>query len=412
MWKKLKQNISDCYEMFLREFSLVSHDVGLILFFAFLPLVYPVIYSLIYNPELVRDVPMVVVDHDRSADSRDLVRRLDACQEAWVIGYASDLNEARHAVNSHDAYAILEIPEGFGRNIGIGEEANAVMYCEMSLLLRYRGFLVATTNVMMDMGADLLTKKVDEVAPLATTIVQGDLLPIENISLGNIRNGFDSFIMPGVLILILHQCIILASGMSGGAKRERPELSGLRLQGHSPSTLSSMIGQTLCYVTILILPAIYMLHYVPLMFKFPMMGNLLEEMVFILPMVLACIGMGFVFHGVVKERESVFVLWVVTSVVFLFLSGLTWPRYAMHGFWRALSDMVPATWGVEGFIKMNANGSTLAQVRGDYIILWIQAGVWMVLGYCVQRWVQRPAIRKSLREEEAKSQLSELGQTE
>ncbi len=399
MWKKIKRNISDCYHVYLHEFSLISHDVGLILFFAFLPIAYPIIYSLIYNPELVRDVKMVVVDHDRSAESRDLVRRIDACQEAWVTGYAADLSEARHAVNSHDAYAILEIPEGFGKKIGNGEPANSVMYCEMSLLLRYRGFLVATTNVMMEMGAELMTEKVDDIAPLATTIAQGDLLPIENISLGNIRNGFDSFVMPGVLILILHQCIILASGMAGGAKRERPSLIGYNSVNEAPSVFGTMLAQMLCYITILILPVIYMVHYVPLIFNFPMMGSLWQELVFLMPMVLACLGMGFVLQGFVWERESVFVLWVVTSVVFLFLSGLTWPRYAMHGFWRFLSDAVPATWGVEGFIKMNANGSTLAQVHDEYIHLWILAAVWLALGYVAQRWIQRPAIHRRMVED-------------
>ena len=52
-------------------------------------------------------------------------------------------------------------------------------------------------------------------------------MPIDNISMGNIENGFDSFIMPGVLILILHQCIVLAAGMAGGAKGNAPPSSGM-----------------------------------------------------------------------------------------------------------------------------------------------------------------------------------------
>lgn len=212
--------------VYCREFKLVMHDPGIILFFLFLPIAYPVIYSLIYNPELVRDIRMVVVDHDRSSLSRELVRNLDATQEAWVIGYAADLPEARRAMDSHKSYAILEIPEGFGRAIGRGEQGEAALFCESSLLLRYRSFLVASTNVAQEMGSKILTEKIDNIAPLATTVVSGDLMPIENHSMGNIEGGFDSFIMPGVLILILHQSIILAAGMAGGAKRERPSLTG------------------------------------------------------------------------------------------------------------------------------------------------------------------------------------------
>lgn len=393
---KKKSFILQLLDVYCREFRLVLHDQGIILFFLFLPLVYPVIYSLIYNPEVVKDVKMVVVDHDRSSLSRELVRNLDATQEAWVTGYAADIPEARRAMDSRKCFAILEIPEGFGRKVWRGEQANAVMFCESSLLLRYRGFLVAATDVSSAMGAGIMARKIEEAAPLAETIVSGDIMPIENISLGNTENGFDTFVMPGVLILILHQCIILASGMAGGAKREHPELIGYYSFNEQPGVIMTMTGQMLCYITILILPIIYLVHYVPLMFSFPMEGNFLEILMFLVPMVIACLGLGFMFQGIVREREAVFVIWVVSSVVFLFLSGLTWPRYAMSPFWKSIGSCIPATWGVEGFIRMNTNGASLAQVCNDYIHLWILAAIYLLLAYCVQKWVVRPAIRKGL----------------
>ncbi|MCH5232016.1 MAG: ABC transporter permease [Muribaculaceae bacterium] len=377
--------IRELFKVYCKEFRLVIHDPGIIIFFLFLPLAYPVIYSLIYNPELVRDVAVVVVDNDRSSMSRKLVRDFDATQEAWVIGYASDLSEARRAMDSHKCYAILEIPAGFGKRIANNEQANAVLYCEMSLLLRYRSLLVGSSNVAQAMGAEILAEKIDLVAPLAETIIDGDLMPIKDIPMGNIESGFDSFIMPGVLILILHQCIILASGMAGGAKREKASLIGYDPENRAQSVLMTMLGQMLCYITILMVPIIYLVHYVPLMFAFPVAGNLFEILMFLTPMVFACVGLGWCFQGVVYERESVFVLWVVTSVIFLFLSGLTWPRYAMSGFWKAVSDCIPATWGMEGFIRMNTNGASLSQVRGDYIHLWILAAVYLTGAYVVQR---------------------------
>lgn len=300
-------------------------------------------------------------------------------------------------MDSHECYAILEIPEGFGRNIGRLETANAVMYCEMSLLLRYRGFLVAATNVALDMGAEITEERITEIAPLAETATTGDMMGINNISMGNIENGFDSFIMPGIVILILHQCLILAACMAGGAKRENPHLIGYRPINEMPSTLMTMLGQMLCYMTIIYVPTIFLYHYVPLLFKFPMAGNPFEEMVFVLPMVLASLSLGFILQGFVAQRESVFVFWVVTSVMFLFLSGLTWPRYAMPPVWKVVSDLIPATWGMEGFIRMNTNGATLAQVRDPYINLWILAGVYFFIAYFVHRWAIRPKLRASLK---------------
>lgn len=380
---------------YIRELKLITSDVGIILFLAFLPLAYPIIYSLIYNPELVRDVKMVVVDNDRTALSRELTRNLDATQEVQIIGYASDMGDAKKAMHSHDCFGILEIPEGFAKKVGRGESSPAVIYSDMSLLLRYRGFLVAATNVAQEMGAELMAEKLGEKIPLAETLVTGDPMGVESVSLGNLESGFDSFVMPGVLILILQQCLVLAVGMSGGAKREKPWKFFHTEATKSGEVFLSMLGEGLAYLTIIFLPTIYILHYVPLMFSFPMAGNPWEIMLFILPMAIASIALGHCFQGICRERETGFVLWAITSVAFLFLSGLTWPRFAMPEFWRYLSDLVPATFGVEGFIRMNTNGASLAQVRGDYISLWILAGVYIVIAFLVQKFVVQPARRNN-----------------
>lgn len=382
------------FNAFIAQMRVVAHDQGIILFVIFLPLVYPILYSLIYNPELVREVKTVVVDHDMTARSRELTRRMNATQGVNVIGYAADINEARHAVNSHKAYAILEIPEGFQRKTTNGEGSEMVLYCEMSLMLRYRSLLMAATDVAMDMGADIRNEAIDLTLPLAETVVTGEGYGINAVSMGDITSGFDSFVMPGVIILILHQCIILAVGMAGGARHEYPLELGFNPFARRPHALQKMLGEMLCFFVIAMVAIVWLLYYVPLIFRFPQEGLIWEEIVFIFPMVIACICVGFMLQSVIFQREGVFIVWVATSIVFLFLSGLTWPRFAMSPFWQGVGDIIPATWGVEGFIRMNANGASLAQVSTEYRSLWILAGVYFVMAYALQRWVVRPSVRR------------------
>lgn len=392
--KRIREYFRQIGTVYVREFNIVRKDAGMILFFLFLPLAYPILYSLIYNPEIVRDVDLVVVDHDRSAKSRELIRNIDATQWVAVKGYASDLNEAIEAVNSHECYGILEIPEEFDRKIGRGEQANAVLYSEMSLMLRYKAYLMACTDVVLDMGAELQAEKIDRIAPLAETIANGDPLPLDYIPMGNTESGFDSYIMPGVLILILHQCIILVTGLACGARLENPRRILYNPVNEADSVSATMIGQMLCFITMLIIPVIFLLQFVPMIFSFPMEGQSWQIFIFILPMMIACMGLGYIIGVFITERESVFVIWVVTSVAFIFLSGLTWPRYAIPQCWKWLSDIIPATWGVEGFIQMNTNGASLAQVSHDYISLWILAVFYCVGGYAVNRWIMRPKIKR------------------
>lgn len=365
---------------FASEFRIAVHDQGILVFLILLPLAYPVLYSLIYNPEFARDVAVVVVDNDRTSLSRELARNLDACQEVKVIGYAADLSEAKRAMDSRDCFAIIEIPKGFQRKVGRSETANAVFYSDMSLLIRYKGVLTAATNVALEMGSELQAKKIDEVVPLAATLSSGDPMPVESHFLGNIQGGFDSFLMPGVLILILQQATVLAVGMAGGARREK----GLYCEGNGMSLPTWLLGRATCFVVLFMVPTIYICHYVPLMFSFPMEGNTLEIFAFIMPLLLSSVMMGYCLQGLVTERESVFIIWVITSIMFLFLSGLTWPRYAMPPVWKALADCVPATFGVLGFIKMNSNGSTLSQVGPCYTALWIQTVIYTCMAMIIQ----------------------------
>ena len=60
---------------------MVFRDPGIMLFFFALPLVYPIVYSLIYNPEVTRDMPVAVVDADRTSLSREFVRHADANED-------------------------------------------------------------------------------------------------------------------------------------------------------------------------------------------------------------------------------------------------------------------------------------------------------------------------------------------
>lgn len=357
---------------FRLEMKAVVGDLGVMIFVVLLPLAYPLVYSLIYNPEVVRDVKVVVIDDDRSNLSRELVRNIDASPEVEIIGYASNMDEGKNAMNMHQCYGLLYIPEGFEFSQQRGEQSHAILYSDMSLLLRYRAMLVAATNVAQQMSVEITSMRL--AADGSETILFGDMqdvFEIKSVAMGDTTEGFDSFVMPGVLILIFQQCIVLTIGMRGGAKNEASLNKKHGNTGGVKYLTERLIGQVACYVTLFIPMMFYLTYYVPLIFSFPMVGDEFEIILFLVPMMLASIFMGLILQRFVSEREAVFMIWVVTSIVFLFLSGLTWPRYAMSDLWLALGSFVPATWGIDGFVLMSSCGADLNQVGKSYMILWL-----------------------------------------
>lgn len=388
MKKVVRYITSWCVSLFRvwrREFYVVTHDIGVLLFFIFLPLFYPLVYTLIYNKELVEEVPFVVVDDSRTPKSRELVQMADATQSMRLVGYASDMNEARRWLNEKACYGIMMIPSDYSNQLTTHQQAVVPFYYDMSLLMRYRTFLEALTNIQIAVSANERQALLNEVGDVASEL-NVSVINSQAFFMGDVTQGFASFVIPGILVLIIQQSIILGISMLYGSSRDRKRSDG----GINPLAIEApsaaiIIGKTMCYFFIYAPLTIYMLYFVPLIFKLPHVGNAVDYLLFIIPFLLSSIFMGFVLQAFVSERETSFLVVVFTSLIFLFLSGLTWPRYAMEFPWRQLSDIIPATWGIEGFININSNGATLSQVSTPYMMLWRLTAIYFLLACLLQK---------------------------
>ncbi len=387
--KGIKKSFLDIFAVWKREFKVVISNKGVLIFFLLLPALYPLVYALIYNPEVVRDLPMVVVDDSRTPLSRELCRNIDATPNISIVSYCANMDEAKDMMNQKACYAVFLIPEDFSRQIGRGEQANVNLYSDMSMLMRYKNYLVGATEAVLDMGAQLQTKRLDSIGLAGEGMGKAPLNSFW-IALGGTNEGFGTFLIPGFLIILFQQCVVLGIAMLGGASRERRKLYGYDpMQVEGAGIVSTMIGQALCYYLIFVVPAIYLLHYVPMIFSYPQLGSVLEIFIFISPMAFASIFMGMVMQVFVRESESVFLVLVASSIVFLFLSGLSWPRYAMSPFWILIGDCVPSTWGVDGFIRICSNGASLSEVAHPYRMLWLLSGAYFIVAYSIRRFIYK-----------------------
>ena len=397
LWNNIKQWFSDVARVTAREARLSLTDAGALLFFLGLPLAYPIVYTLIYNPEVAREINVAVVDDSRTQESREFVRMADATESMHIIGYASDMAEARRWKDRKDCYAILYIPSDYSRKLGRGEQAHVSFYSDMTLLLRYRSMLLGMTGLQLQAGADVRSQTLSS---LGLSGMSGSSSPIDNASyiMGDTEQGFASFVIPGIIVLILQQSMLLGITMIGGTRNERRLANG----GYDPleihaSATATVIGRMLWYVLLYLPLTLYVLHFIPVFFSLPHVGSPLDYLPFIFPLLIASAFFGMTVQLLVKEREMSLMVVVFTSVIFLFLSGLTWPRYAMNPFWISVGDLVPGVWGMEGFIRINSNGATLAQNAHAYHMMWLLAGVYFITATWVTAYQRNHALRLSLR---------------
>ena len=88
IFHKIIQALNDAAYIWRQEFKQVLRDEGVLIFCVIVPLVYPLLYSWVYNNETVREVPVVVVDMSHSHQSRQFIRMCDASPDVKVISHA------------------------------------------------------------------------------------------------------------------------------------------------------------------------------------------------------------------------------------------------------------------------------------------------------------------------------------
>lgn len=367
------------------EIRMIFRDKGILIFLFLLPLAYPIVYALIYNPELARDVPVAVVDLDRSQKSRELVRMIDAAEATAVAGYAADIQEAKRMMAEKRAYGIVLIDRDFSKKIARGEQSTVTLFCDMSLLIRYKSMLMALTDATMKLGEDIRFETMSLLGAQAPKVPASVLS--SHISLGNPEQGFATFLLPCILILIVQQTLILSICMAGGASCERKRRNG----GVDPydtanaGAASRLFGKSLAYLAVYIIPLLYLLIVVPRIFSYPQMGDFSDILLLSIPYILAATFLGMSLQIFVRERETTFIVIVFTSVVFLFLTGVPWPLYDMDPFYRFLSGCCPSTWAAQAFVRMNANGASLSDTAMEFRMLWLCAAAYFCVAVAVNK---------------------------
>lgn len=382
----IKEGIQDTFFIWKDELKNVFKDSGVMIFFFLVPFVYPLLYAFIYNNEVVHDAKMVVVDQSDSYLSREYIRKVDATADVKVVAVCADMEEAKQMLDEKKAYGILYFPSEFSKNIHKGKQATVSLYCDMSALLFYKAFLLATTEVSLEIGKELRAQNNP-----SSTIEQEKItinpIPYESVALFNSQNGFASFLVPAILILVIQQTLILGIGMLGGTAREKNRFHSLvPISRHFNGTLRIVFGKSLTYILLYVVVCIWALAVVPKLFSLPQVGEPWTVMLFVLPYLFASIFLSMTLSGFMTSRESPMLVFVFTSVILLFISGVSWPKEAIPPFWKAIGYLFPSTPGIQGFIRINTAGATLNEVAHEYRTLWVQAGVYFITSCMIYRY--------------------------
>ncbi|MBQ9262200.1 MAG: ABC transporter permease [Prevotella sp.] len=377
IFHKILRWLDDLAYVWRFELRQVLRDEGVLLFCIVVPIVYPLLYSWVYNNENIHEVPVAVVDQSHSQLSRQFIRMCDASPDVHVAYYAVDLDDAQSLVSRQIVKGVYLIPEDFATRVNRLEQGTVSVYCDMALMLTYKAIYQTAMAVSQKMGAGIQTKLAGKYTK-REEIINASPLDVEEVAMFNPQAGYGTAILPAVLILIIQQTLALGIGLAAGTARERNRYGDLVPIHPSYGGVGRIVsGKALCYLMVYAVMSTYLVLVVPKFFSFIHIAAWQDLLLMMIPYVLACVFFGLTVSCLVRYRENVILLMVFVSLPLLFLTGVSWPQSSIPGYLQGVSWLFPSTFGVRAYLRLNTMGATLGDITLEMRCLWIQVAAYL-----------------------------------
>ena len=343
------------------------------------PLIYGIYYPQPYLNQILRKLPIAVIDNDLTDLSRQIVETLDASGALSVVVRARTLAEARAAIDRGEAFAAVDIPPGTERDVLKGITAHIPVYADATYLFVFRSTASGVATAIGTLTSDLVSRG----ARYDGSLVKAKLASMSpaDVLLQPIFNpvgGYASYVAPAAFILILQQSILIGSAMlTRGAVAK------------GGGAFAGVLGRGVAHLTIY-LPAIALyLIVLPHFYGFSTLGHLPQLFALAALFLLATsfrTGCRSLVHAA-GERDY---RSDGNQPAAVFHGGL---RLAARGNSRGGAGVRPAFprrhRAIDGLVRINQLGANIWEVAHDWFGLWCLAIGYFVLAVISAFMLQR-----------------------
>jgi ABC-2 type transport system permease protein len=369
---------------FVAEWQRVLALKGAFILLVVAPIVYGIYYPQPYLNQILRKIPIAVVDSDQSELSRRIVETLDASGAVNVTMRVTTLAEARAALDRGEALAVVGIPAGTERDVLKGTSVRVPIYADATYLFLFRttasGIAVAISTLSTKLAARGARTDGSLVKAALASSSPADVLlqPIFNPV-----GGYASYIVPAALVLILQQMLLIGASL----------LTVVALAQGVGGAFATVLGRGVAHLTIF-LPALALYFIVlPRIYGFSALGQPLQLLALASLFTLATSFMGQAAGAWFKHPETPTLIFLGTSLPQLFLTGFSWPREAIPKPVQAVGYIFPSDFAIDGIVRIDQLGASLWEVAHDWRGLGILVAVYFALAAMSAFFVRRRQVR-------------------
>jgi len=340
-----------------KEFIVIFRD-RMTLFFMFFP---PMLQIIAFGFALDNDVKhmaMVVLDEDRTVESRALVDAFVNTQTFRVVGQAQSVEEWAETIRSGKVYVGLQIPPEFTRNLRAGRKATVQVLIDGSNSTTALQALNTALGVALRRSVNVLLSEAGRRE-----------LPIEVRPqvMYNPAMRAPNFFVPGVIGTALQIATVFAVAMAVVRERERGTLENLLV---SPMTgWGLMLGKLVPYLCISMVMALFLFTILRWVFFVPIQGSLIVLFLSALLFVFALSTLGLLVSTKAQTQNEAMQMSMTVMLPSIFFSGFIFPRETMPWIFYALSTLLPLTYFIQLMRGIVLRGAGLRELWPQLTVL-------------------------------------------
>jgi ABC-2 type transport system permease protein len=345
---------------------------------------YALLYPLPYLNQVATEQEIVLVDLDKSSLSRTLARHVDASPKIALAASLDSITSAQEWIEADKAHGLLVIPEGFRRNLILGKGVTLSYSGDANYFLIYSAIAGGLVASGLDMAkqvqfVDLLSAGVQaKQAELSLNPVTLNAVPVFNQSL-----GYLPYVVPAVLLLVLHQTLLIASGILGAGQWLH---DGYWQQ---VSALELVCGRMVALLCIYAYLTSFYLGFCFYAYDLTLQGSPIELALLISVFLLATAAASVAFSCLFTRRDLPTQVLLLISMPILFVSGFVWPLELIPTPLIWLSQTIPAVPGMMGLLKLTQMGADWHSLIGLWLQLWGLFVVFFVFAIIGVKYRQR-----------------------
>lgn len=378
------------------EWKAIATNPAILLVLAGGIFLYGLLYNYMYAPNLVRKAPVAVVDLSHSALSREYVRWLDAAPQTSVYAQTPNILEARKWMKKGEVTGILYIPSDFETHVARDETSVFTLYAATDAFLNFKGLQEASSRVMLAVNDTHRRTGTVFLPPQGLLAVASSTpVSVSGTALYNYTEGYGSYLIPAVMIVIIFQTMLMVIAMLTGEEAEQQREGVYSMKARSLKDMLCIVsGRTFVYVMLYVVFSMFLLGLLPHIFSIPNIGSGWDIVTMMIPFLLATSFFALAVSRWFTDSEAPLLMIAFFSVGYIFLSGVSYPLELMPWYWQAAHYVFPVAPAVLAFVKLNSMGGSLADIWPQMLTLWIQViiyGAWAV--YTTRRVYKRSNIK-------------------